>query len=139
MAIKGETEADCPDWNFFEGCDAHQRRLIKLTNEEAGRGATLWGALNVVADHAVPYPERICLAGEKLFPEKEPTAMWTITQHAIVLTGPHRRALYRSLQDLRNPRPIYSYKPKLVLGEGVAMRPEWRADFDKGLCELAEE
>ncbi len=138
MDIKGETEATSPDWQFFEGCDAHHRRLIRLTNEEAARGATLWGAFNVVADHDVPYPERICLAGEKLFDDKEPNAMWTLTQHAIVVSGPNRRALYRSLQDMKHPKPIYTYTPKFVLGEGVAMRPEWQADVAAGRCILAD-
>jgi hypothetical protein len=55
----------------------------------------------------------------------------------MVITGPYRRALYRSVQDFRSPKPIYACKPKLVLGEGVAMRPEWQAEIDKGLCELA--
>lgn len=134
MAVKGETEADSPDWQFFEGTDMHHRRLIKLTNEEAKRGATLWGAFNIVADHAVPFPERICLAGEKLMPDKEAAAMWTLTQCAIVVTGPNRRALYRSLQDIKNPKPIYTYTPKFVLGEGVKMEPAWQADVDAGRC-----
>jgi hypothetical protein len=56
-----------------------------------------------------------------------------------VITGPHRRSLYRSMQDLVNPRPVHTYKPKLVLGEGVTMRPEWQADIDAGRCDLAEE
>jgi|GEM_PF-492033 len=139
MAIKGETEETCPDWQFFEGCDQHHRRLIRLMNEEAQRGATLWGAFNIVADHDVPYPERICLAGEKLFDDKEPNAMWTLTQHAVVVTGPNRRALYRSLQDMKHPKPIYTYTPKFVLGEGVKMKPEWQKDVAAGRCTLVAE
>jgi hypothetical protein len=40
---------------------------------------------------------------------------------------------------LVHPRHVTSYTPKLVLGEGVAMRPEWQADIDAGRCELADE
>lgn len=134
MAIKGETEETSPDWQFFEGCDRHHRRLISLVNAEAQRGATLWGAFDIVADHDVPYPERICLAGEKLFDDSEPNAMWTLTQHAVVVTGPNRRALYRSLQDMKHPKPIYLYSPKFVLGENVLMKPEWQADIDAKRC-----
>ena len=137
MRMKGETEQNSVDWHFFEGADRRHRRLIELTNTEARRGATLWGAFNVVADTAVPFPDRICLAGEKVFPEREPNANWTLTQHAAVITGPRRRALYRSIRDFKNLRPVTAFKPYLVLGEGVQMRPEWQADIDRGLCELA--
>ena len=137
MELRGETEEDCADWKFFLGCDERQRRLIELTDAEAKGGATLWGAFNCVADTAVPFPARICLAGEKTDPDREPNANWTLTEYAAVITGPKRRALYRSMQDLVHPQPIYTYTPKLVLGEGVEMAPEWQADIDKGLCELA--
>jgi len=139
MQIKGETEENSPDWNFFRGCDRRHQRLIDLTNAEAKDGATLWGAFNCVADTAVPFPDRVCVAGEKTFPDREPNPNWTLTEFAAVITGPKRRALYRSMQDLVNPKPIYTYKPKLALGEGVEMQPEWQADIDKGLCELAPE
>jgi len=137
MAIKGETEENSVDWNYFKGADRRHRRLIKLTNAEAKKGATLWGALNVVADTAVPFPDRVCLAGEKTFPDREPNANWTLTQHASVITGPNRRTLYRSIRDFKNLRPITSFTPYLVLGEGVEMKPEWQKDVDQGLCELA--
>ena len=139
MQIKGETEEDCPDWNFFEGCDRRQRRLIELTNAEAKDGATLWGAFHVVADTAVPLPDRICLAGESAFPDREPNANWTLTQHASVITGPNRRTLYRSIRDFENLRSITEFTPYLVLGEGVEMKPEWQRDIDQGLCELPPE
>lgn len=136
---KGETEETCMDIIFSDGCDQRHQRLWDLTNAEAARpgGATLWGALEVVADTAAPFPARICLAGEKTDPAREPNANWTLTQHAQVITGPHRRGLYRSVQDITNPRPIYEETPKLVLGEGVQMQPEWQADIDAGRCILA--
>lgn len=137
MAIKGETEENSLDWQYFEGADRRQRRLISLTNAEAKAGATLWGAFNIVADTAVPFPDRICLAGEKAFPDREPTANWTLTQHAAVVTGPHRRCLFRSLQDVLHPQSITSYTPKLLLGSGVEMQPAWQDDLDAGRCKLA--
>ncbi len=137
MAIKGEAEENSVDWHFFRGADRRHRRLIELTNAEAKRGATLWGAFNVVADTAVPFPDRICVAGEKAFPEREPNANWTLTQYASVITGPNRRTLYRSIRDFENLRSITTFTPYLVLGEGVEMKPEWQRDIDRGLCELA--
>jgi hypothetical protein len=136
---KGETEETSIDLAFFEGCDRRHRRLIELTNAEAEGGATLWGAFNCVADTDVPFPDRVCLAGEKTDPEREPNANWTLTQHAQVITGPNRRSLYRSLQDLHPDRlrPITEETPRLVLGEGVEMKPEWQKDIDEGRCELA--
>lgn len=134
MAIKGDSEADSTDRAYFEGADRRQRRLIELTNAEAKDGATLWGAFNVVADTAVPFPDRICLAGEKTFPEREPTANWTLTQHAAVVSGSHRRCLYRSLQDVLHPRAITTFTPKLLLGPGVAMQSAWQQDLDEGRC-----
>ncbi len=138
MEIKGETEQDCPDLHYHLGSRERYRRLVDLTNREAARpgGATLWGALEVVADHAVPFPDRVCLAGEKTFPEKEPVANWTITQHAVVATGPKRRALSRSVQDLYRPKPVYTYTPKLALAPDVPMEPAWQSDVDAGRCTL---
>jgi hypothetical protein len=100
------------DWQFVHGADARQHRLTELTFAEAQRGATLEGVLEVVADHAVPYPARVCLAGEKIFPEREPLSNWSVTQHSAILTGPNRRALYRSVEDQEHPRPVYEETPK---------------------------
>ena len=138
MAIKGENEKTSLDLNYHLGSRERYRRLVALADAEAARpgGASLWGALEAVNDHDAPFPERVCLAGEKGLPEKEPNANWTLTQHAAVISGPKRRCLYRSLQDLRNPRPVYEYKPKLMLGPGVKMDPAWQADIDAGRCEL---
>jgi hypothetical protein len=136
---KGESADDSADLKFSEGCDVRHRRLWELTAAEAARpgGATLWGAFEIVADTAMPFPARVCLAGEKSDP-RDADANWTLTQNAVVITGPHRRALFRSLQNLENPRPIYHETPKLVLGNGVAMQPEWQADIDNGRCVLFE-
>lgn len=139
LEMMGHTEATSPDLAYHLGSRARYRRLVELTDREAGRpgGATLWGALEIVADHAVPFPARICLAGERTFPDRELYGNWSLSQHAAVITGDGRRCLYRSLQDLHRPKPVYTYTPKLMLGPGVAMRPEWQADIDAGTCELA--
>ena len=138
IAMMGDTEATSPDWNYNAGCEARNHRLLALTNAEAARGATLWGALNIVSDVAVPFPDRICLAGERTFPEREPEANWSMTQHAIVMTGENRRALYRSMQDLEHPKSVVEYTPKLTLGEGVEMKDQWQADVDAGRCVWVE-
>jgi hypothetical protein len=125
------------DWVFVQGADARQHRLMELTVAEARRGATIWSMLeNVVGDRAVPYPDRVCLAGEKCF--DEPLANWSVTQHAAVLSGPNRRALCRSVEDTENPKPVNEYLPKLVLAPGVEMQPQWQADVDSGRCKLVD-
>jgi len=86
----------------------------------------------------VPFPDRICLAGQTAVPEKEPVPNWTLTQHATVSSGPNRRTLYRSMERLDPPKPIVETTLKLVLGEGVKMKPEWQADVDAGRCVLDE-
>ena len=144
MEAKGETEENNLDWHFDLGARERYQRLWELTNAEAARpgGATLWGALAVVADEVVPFPARICLAGQKTFadqPEREVGACWTITQHAGVITGPNRRWLYRSVQDLQKPLPVTSYTPRLMLGEGVDMLHEWQEDVDAGRCILPDD
>ena len=138
-ARKGETEETSIERMYFDGADRRHQRLIDLTNAEAKRGATLWGALGCVADTDVPFPDRVCIAGEVTDPEREANANWTLTQNAQVITGPKRRALYRSIPDLHPDRirSITEVVPKLVLGEGVEMDPEWQRDIDEGRCELA--
>jgi hypothetical protein len=139
MRLKSDTEKTSPDLNYHLGARERYRRLVALADWEAARpgGATLWGALEVVADHAIPFPARVCLAGERAFPKREPVANWSLTQHAAVITGPKRRCLYRSVQDLYHPRPVYAFKPKLMLGPGVKLQADWQADIAAGRCELA--
>lgn len=136
IAAKGQTEETNNDWEFDLGARERNRRLCELTNAEATRpgGATLWGALDIVSDEAVPWPERICQAGQTV--EGTLLTAWSVLQHAKVITGPNRRTLYRSIQDMRNPRSVTSYTPKLLLGEKVRMQPEWQGDIDAGRCEL---
>ena len=137
-ADRDETPDACIDVMFARGCDRRQHRLLALTNAAARDGGpSLWEAFDVVADTDAPFPDRVCLAGETADPAREPNANWTLTQHAVVITGPRRRGLYRAVQSMANPRPIVEETPKLVLGEDVTMDPAWQADIDAGRCELA--
>jgi len=139
MEIRGETQEDSVDWHYDAGAAIRYRRLIDLTNAEANRAATLWGTFDIVSDTAVPWPDRICLAGEVSFPDKEAQGNWTLTQNAQVMTGPNRRMLARSIRTYEGDRPITDFIPYLALGEGVEIRPEWQKDIDEGRCVLAPE
>ena len=111
---------------------------MALTDAAAQGQPTIWDALNVVADHAVPYPDRVCLAGEsRNSPTRNPNQNWSVTQHAAVITGPNRRAIYRSVRSQTAPKPVYDYTPQLMLWPGVPLKPEWQADVAAGRCELA--
>jgi len=135
--MKGESLEESLDYNYHLGSRKRYQRLMELTDQAAKDRPTLWDALEVVADHAVPYPDRVCLAGESrnsIVPN--PKENWSVTQHAAVLTSPYRRCLYRSIQSRQNPRPVYEYTPKLMLGPGVQMQPEWQAEIDAGKCIL---
>jgi len=104
---------------------------------EAKAGASLWGALELLSDHAVPPPERVCLAGEAEFPEEEKCVNWTVRQHAMVISGPGKRALYRSIGDVKKAKPVFKRTPWLMLGPGVRMRKAWQVDVKAGRCKLA--
>jgi hypothetical protein len=137
--IKGETEENSLEINYHAGSRLRYRRLTDLTAAAAQGKPTIWDALNIVADHAVPYPDRICLAGEaKGTDKRNPKENWSVTQHAAVITGPRQRALYRSVQSRQNPKPVYEYTPKLMLGPGVTMQPQWQAEINAGKCILAQ-
>lgn len=120
------------DWQYDLVADRRHERLQRLVDAEAARGATLWGAFAIVSDTELPFPDRVCVAGEKIMPEKESVANWTLTQHAAVITGPNRRLLYRSIQDTDRPQPITTYPPRFLLGHGVTMNPEWLEDITAG-------
>jgi len=132
MKAKGETEDTCPDWSYDLGSRSRYQRLCKLTNAAAAipDGPSIWDALDVVADEAVPYPERICLSGQD-------NVTWSSLQHAGVTSGPKRRWLFRMLDDLDNPGTVTEKPLQLMLGKDVEMQPEWQADIDAGRCTLA--
>lgn len=137
MEMKGETEATSVDLNFHIGAGKRYRRLLEPVEAEAKRGATLWGTLDLISDHAVPYPDRICLAGESSFPDREKLTNWTVSHHASVVTGPNRRCLYRSVQSFHHAELVYEYTPNLMLGPGAAMQPGWQEEVSAGRCILA--
>jgi hypothetical protein len=77
----------------------------------------------VVTDHAVPYPARVCIAGEFKHPKIPPgNEEWTGVSHSEVLEGPNRRMLFYVVEDRK---PCYATPPYLVLGPGVKLKPEW--------------
>lgn len=132
--LKGDTIEESMDVRYHQGSHRRYERWVRLIDEEAARGGTLWGALEAVADHAVPYPDRVCLAGESCAGGRSKKENWSVTQCAAVISGPARRCLYRSVQSYADARPVYEYVPRLMLGPGVAMRSEWQADMDAGRC-----
>jgi len=119
--VGGWTE-DCPDHLYWEGCERRYRRLLKLVDEETRRGPTLQGLADILLDHAVPFPERICLAGERC--HRDVTGVnWTLTSSSSVVFGPTRRTLWWRVEG---DTPIYETRPFLILGPGVQMRKEWK-------------
>lgn len=136
MTATGTTPDTSLDWQYDLAADRRHERLQRLVDAEAARGATVWGALAIVSDTELPFPDRVCVAGEKMLPDKEPVVNWTLTQHAAVITGPDRRLLYRSMQDIDHPQPITTRIPRLLLGPGVTMKPAWLDDIVAGRCRL---
>jgi hypothetical protein len=110
-----------PDWVYWKGCDARYERLLKLTKEANAKGATLDDMAAIVTDHSVPFPERICLAGEKGHPSDTITN-WTLTSEASVLEGPNRRTLFWRVEG---ETPCYENPPFLIPGEGVKVKSAW--------------
>lgn len=123
LEIRGWDET-CLDWVYWKGCDARYRRLLKLTEEASRRGATLDDMGQILTDHAVPFPDRICLAGERCLPTLTDTdTNWTLTSEARVLKGPNRRTLFWRVEG---NTPCYKNPPFLVPGAGVKIKPEWQ-------------
>jgi hypothetical protein len=118
---------DCPDMAYWEGCERRYHRLMQLVEEENRRGATLLGAARIALDHAVPFPDRICVAGEKGHPDEQ-LQNWTLQTFVTCVAGPNRRMLCW-LMDPTQPIPIYKTKPHYLPGDGVAMRPEWTREL----------
>lgn len=126
LQIRGWTH-DCPDWIYWEGCEKRYRRLLQLVEAEAKRGATLLGCAEICLDHAVPLPDRICLAGERCHPD-EVLTNWTLNTFVRVANGPHRRCLVWNI-DPRRTDPIYTYQPVYLPGDNQPLRPEWIRDL----------
>jgi len=126
MSVKarGWDLEDNADTIVWAGAERRYHRLLKLTDEEARRGASLWGVANIVLDRDAPPPERISVAGERSHP-MEWEVNWTLVSTASVTFGPTRRTLMWIL-DADGNRPIFEGKPYLALGKGVKMREEWK-------------
>lgn len=118
---------DNPDAAFWAGAEKRYHRLLELVEKEYERGATVLGAAQIALDHAVPFPDRICLEGQKGHPDLL-YANWTIVSSAACVAGPNRRELYWVI-DPTNPQPIYTTPCHVIPGEGLeARRAEWEQE-----------
>lgn len=125
LELRGWTE-DSPDWVYGKGCNARYERLLKLTAKASKRGATLDDMANIVTDHAVPCPDRICLAGEKghrTDPDDPNWRNWTLTSSASMIEGPNRRTLFWRVEG---NTPCYENPPFLISGKGVKVKSAWK-------------
>jgi hypothetical protein len=123
LEIRGYDETS-PDFKYWAGAEKRYHRLLKLVKEAAARGPTLADMAAIVTDHAVPYPDRVCIAGESCDPSiTSDVAEWTMRSRAAVLEGPNRRTLFYRVEG---KKPCYESPPFLVPGEGVEVKAEWR-------------
>lgn len=112
-----------PDWKYWTGAEARYHRLLKLVGDAAKNGPTVRDLGEIVTDHAVPYPERVCLAGETCHPLLHAEdAEWTMRSRAVVLHGPNRRTLFWRVEG---QKACYDNPPFLIPGEGVEVKSEW--------------
>jgi len=124
---RGWPEDDNTDKRFWGGCERRYRRLLDLVEQEYRRGATLIGAAHIALDHAVPAPDRVCVAGEKCHPD-EKLQNWTLTSFAKCISGPNRRILSWTI-DPTDPQPIYTTECHVRAGEGLGHRQaEWEQE-----------
>lgn len=121
LTLRGWDETSA-DWLYWKGCDARYERLLKLTKEANAKGATLEDMAAIVTDRAVPFPDCVCLAGEKVLPTDELTN-WTLTSQASVIEGPNRRSLFWRVEG---DTPCFENPPFLIPGEGVTTKPGWK-------------
>ena len=127
---------DCPDFLYWQGCERRYRRLLQLVEEEGRRGATLRGAARIALDHAVPFPDRICVAGEKGH-RHEQLQNWTMTSFVRCISGPNRR-MWHWQMDPQKPVPVYRTKPLMLQGDGLTSRPEWERELAQEALKIAE-
>lgn len=122
LELRGYDESS-PDWKYWTGAEARYHRLLKLVKEAASSGPTIDDMARIVTDHAVPYPDRVCIAGETCHPDIDPKlAEWTMRSRAAVLHGPNRRTLFYRVEG---QKACYDNPPFLALGEGVEMKTGW--------------
>ena len=125
---RGWNPHDNSDKAYWDGAERRYRRLMQLTEAEAARGATVLGAARVVLDHAVPFPDRVCLAGEQGHPD-EKLQNWTLLSFSRCVSGPNRRCYFRQL-DRATMAPIYQAPCHIIPGDDVVVKPEWQAELD---------
>ncbi len=123
---RGWDPNDNPDRAYWAGAERRYRRLLDLCEKEHRRGATLLGAAEIALDHAVPFPDRICIAGEKGHRD-EKLQNWSMQSFARCISGPNRRMYYWHL-DPTEPVPVYQTPCHIIPGEGVPLRPEWQRE-----------
>jgi hypothetical protein len=122
LDVRGYDEGS-PDWRYWTGAEARYHRLLGLVAEAARNNPAVEDLAAIVTDHAVPYPARVCLAGETCHPSLDSQhAEWTMRSRAAVLHGPNRRTLFYRVEE---QKACYDNPPFLVLGEGVEMKSEW--------------
>ncbi len=126
IARRGWTLENAPDWKYWQGADQRYERILMLADKlgKLGKRATLQDMANLMTDHDVPYPARVCLAGESdigTIDERE----WTLCSHSEVLEGPNRRILFYTVEG---DKPCYETPPYLVLGEDIEPKEEWKAN-----------
>jgi hypothetical protein len=124
IAKRGWTVDEAPDWKYWQGADLRYERLLKLAGQLDPRTARLEDMARVMTDHAVPYPARVCLAGEGELGAGPHEREWTLCSHSEVLEGPNRRIHFFTSED---GKPCYETPPYLVPGVGVEVKPEWKA------------
>jgi hypothetical protein len=113
-----------PDWHYWTGCEKRYHRLMKLVSEIAGSNPSLEDLGRIMTDHAVPYPDRVCISGGSCHPDiPVEVTEWTMRSRAAVLHGPNRRTLFWRVEG---KQPCYENPPFLIPGDGVAVKDEWR-------------
>lgn len=126
---RGYDVNDNMDKAYWDGDESRYRRLLHVVQQEFERGATVLGAAQIALDHKAPFPERICLAGERGHrDEVEGNQNWTLLSTASCTSGPNTRT-YGWVIDPDNLCPIYKTECFITPGEGQEARlPEWEAE-----------
>lgn len=126
-AARGWSHEDNPDKRYWDGCERRYRRLLELVENERARGATVVGAAQIALDHAVPAPDRVCVAGESTHPDDK-MLNWTLSSFARCISGPNRRMLFWII-DPSQPQPIYTRPCHVLPGLGLEARlAEWEQE-----------
>ena len=127
--VRGWDVNDNPDKAYWEGDESRYRRLLDLVQKEYDRGATMIGAAQIALDHAVPFPARINIQGQRGHRDEKPDMQnWSMITNIWCLSGPNTRS-YNWIIDPDNPKPVYQTECIIIPGEGQQHRlPEWEAE-----------